>query len=79
VTNGSVVILKPGGGEILAMVGSLDYFNENIDGQVNVALSPRQPGSSIKHVTYAAALEKGGRRATCCGTCRLPSIWVGEN
>jgi membrane peptidoglycan carboxypeptidase len=59
VTNGSVVILKPGTGEILAMVGSLDYFNENIDGQVNIALSPRQPGSSIKHVTYAAALEKG--------------------
>jgi membrane peptidoglycan carboxypeptidase len=59
VTNGSVVILKPGTGEILTMVGSLDYFNEEIDGQVNIALSPRQPGSSIKHITYAAALEKG--------------------
>lgn len=59
VSNAAVVILKPGTGEILTMVGSLDYFNEAIDGQVNVALSPRQPGSSIKPITYAAAMEKG--------------------
>ncbi|MCA9933249.1 MAG: transglycosylase domain-containing protein, partial [Anaerolineales bacterium] len=59
VSNGSVVILKPGTGEILAMVGSLDYFNDAIDGQVNVALQPRQPGSSIKPITYAAAMQKG--------------------
>ncbi|MCP4356479.1 MAG: penicillin-binding protein [Chloroflexi bacterium] len=59
VSNASVVILKPGTGEILTMVGSLDYFNEAIAGQVNVALSPRQPGSSIKPITYAAALERG--------------------
>lgn len=59
VNNGAAVVLKPSNGEILAMVGSLDYFNEAIDGQVNVALSPRQPGSSIKPITYAAALEQG--------------------
>ncbi|HET6443526.1 MAG TPA: transglycosylase domain-containing protein [candidate division Zixibacteria bacterium] len=59
VNNASIVILKPGTGEILAMVGSLDYFNEEIDGQVNVALQPRQPGSSIKPITYAAAMERG--------------------
>ncbi|RMH02295.1 MAG: penicillin-binding protein [Chloroflexi bacterium] len=59
VSNAAVVVLKPGTGEILAMVGSLDYFDESIDGQVNVALSPRQPGSSIKPVTYAAAMERG--------------------
>ncbi|MCB8947607.1 MAG: transglycosylase domain-containing protein [Ardenticatenaceae bacterium] len=59
VSNASVVILKPGTGEILAMVGSLDYFDESIDGQVNVALSPRQPGSSIKPITYATALQRG--------------------
>ncbi|MEM7117257.1 MAG: transglycosylase domain-containing protein [Chloroflexota bacterium] len=59
VSNGSVVILKPGTGEVLAMVGSLDYFNEGIDGQVNIALQPRQPGSSIKPITYAAAMERG--------------------
>ncbi|WP_420629201.1 transglycosylase domain-containing protein [Candidatus Leptofilum sp.] len=59
VSNASVVILKPGTGEILAMVGSLDYFDDSIDGQVNVALSPRQPGSSIKPITYATALQRG--------------------
>ncbi|MFW6068343.1 MAG: transglycosylase domain-containing protein [Chloroflexota bacterium] len=59
VNNGAAVVLKPANGEVLAMVGSLDYFDEDIDGQVNVALSPRQPGSSIKPITYAAALEQG--------------------
>jgi membrane peptidoglycan carboxypeptidase len=59
VSNASVVVLKPGTGEILAMVGSLNYFDDAIDGQVNVALQPRQPGSSIKPITYAAAMERG--------------------
>ena len=59
VSNGSVMALKPSTGEILAMVGSLNYFNDAIDGQVNVALQPRQPGSSIKPITYASALERG--------------------
>jgi membrane peptidoglycan carboxypeptidase len=59
VSNGSVVVLKPATGEILGMVGSLDYFNDAISGQVNVALSPRQPGSSIKPITYVAAMERG--------------------
>ncbi|UCG24692.1 MAG: transglycosylase domain-containing protein [Chloroflexota bacterium] len=59
VNNASIGALKPGTGEILAMVGSLDYFDEDIDGQVNVALQPRQPGSSIKPITYAAAMERG--------------------
>ena len=63
VSNASVVILKPDTGEILAMVGSLDYFDESIDGQVNVALSPRQPGSSIKPITYATALQRGWNTA----------------
>ncbi|MFQ5421693.1 MAG: transglycosylase domain-containing protein, partial [Anaerolineae bacterium] len=59
VSNAAVVVLKPRSGEILGMVGSLDYFNDAIDGQVNIALSPRQPGSSIKPITYAAAMERG--------------------
>lgn len=59
VSNGSVVLLKPSTGEILGMVGSLDYFNDAIAGQVNVALQPRQPGSAIKPITYAAAMQKG--------------------
>jgi len=55
-TNAALVTLKPGTGEILAMLGSLDYHDELIDGNVNVALSPQQPGSAIKPLTYAAAL-----------------------
>ena len=53
--NGALIALKPGSAEILAMVGSVDYRNEEIDGQVNVAISPRQPGSAIKPILYATA------------------------
>ncbi|WP_374688538.1 transglycosylase domain-containing protein, partial [Promineifilum sp.] len=55
-TNAALVAMKPGSGEILAMLGSVDYQNEAIDGHVNVTLSPQQPGSSIKPLTYALAL-----------------------
>jgi penicillin-binding protein 1C len=55
-TNASLVAMKPASGEILAMLGSLDYKDEGIDGNVNVALSGQQPGSAIKPLTYAAAL-----------------------
>lgn len=55
-TNAALVALKPETGEILAMLGSVDYRNESIDGHVNVALSLQQPGSSIKPLTYAAAI-----------------------
>ncbi|MCO5198947.1 MAG: transglycosylase domain-containing protein [Anaerolineae bacterium] len=56
VNNASLVALKPGTGEVLAMLGSVDYHNDSIDGRVNVALSPQQPGSTMKPLTYAAAL-----------------------
>lgn len=56
-TNAALVALDPTNGEILAMVGSRDYFKAK-DGNVNVALRPRQPGSSFKPYVYAAALEK---------------------
>lgn len=58
-SNAALVALDPRNGQILAMVGSLDYFNDSIDGQVNVALRPRQPGSSFKPFAYAKAFEKG--------------------
>ncbi len=45
VTNAAVVVLRPGTAEILAMVGSLDYWNEAIAGRYNAALGLRQPGS----------------------------------
>ena len=64
VTNGSAVVMNPQTGEILAMVGSADFNDVNIDGQVNVALMLRQPGSSIKPFTYLAALQKGWTPST---------------
>jgi penicillin-binding protein 1C len=64
VTNGALVLIRPGTGEILAMVGSADFYNASISGQVNMAVAPRQPGSSIKPLTYAAAFEKGWNPAT---------------
>ena len=57
--NAALVALDPATGQILAMVGSKDYFNDEIDGQVNVATRPRQPGSSFKPIVYAAAFKKG--------------------
>lgn len=59
VGNGAALITDPQTGEILAMVGSSDYFNSDNDGNVNLTLALRQPGSSIKVVNYAAALQKG--------------------
>ncbi len=63
-TSGAAVVIRPETGEILAMVGSADFYNENISGQVNMALAPRQPGSSIKPLVYLAAFEKGWTPAT---------------
>ena len=62
--NAALVAMDPKTGEILAMVGSRDYFDENIDGNYNIALANRQPGSSFKPFTYAVALGKGYTPAT---------------
>lgn len=62
VYNGSVVINNPKNGEVLAMVGSVDYNNtkdKRVDGKVNVAVMNRQMGSSVKPYTYLAAIHKG--------------------
>jgi 1A family penicillin-binding protein len=59
VNNGASLVTNPQTGEILAMVGSKNYFDFANDGQVNVTIRPRQPGSSIKPLTYALAFEKG--------------------
>jgi membrane peptidoglycan carboxypeptidase len=58
-TNAAIVVMQPNTGEILAMVGSVDYNDKSIDGQVNVAIAERQPGSSFKPITYATAFKKG--------------------
>lgn len=55
-SNGALVALKPGTAEILTMVGSADFNSTAIDGQVNVTVRQRQPGSAIKPVLYALAL-----------------------
>lgn len=58
--NAAGIVLDPKSGQILAMVGSKDYWDEKIDGQVNVTISPRQPGSSFKPLVYAAAIQNAG-------------------
>lgn len=62
--NASLVSINPKNGDILAMVGSIDYFDKEIDGNVNVAVRLRSPGSSIKPFAYAAAFQKGYRPET---------------
>ncbi len=65
VNNAAAVIADPKTGEVLAMDGSKDYFDKEIDGNFNVALSDnRNPGSSLKPIIYAAAFEKGYTPAT---------------
>jgi 1A family penicillin-binding protein len=64
VGDAAVVALDPHTGDIWAMLGSPDYFNAAIDGAVNVTLMPRQPGSAIKPITYAAAFGRDYTPAT---------------
>lgn len=59
--NAAAVVIDPRQGEVLAMTGSRDYFDESVDGNVNVTLRPLQPGSAFKPFAYAAAFEKGYR------------------
>jgi 1A family penicillin-binding protein len=58
-SNAALIALDPRSGKILAMVGSKDYFNKSEDGEVNVTISSRQPGSSFKPIVYATAFENG--------------------
>lgn len=57
--NAALVAADPTNGQLLVMVGSRDYFDEEIDGNYNIALAERQPGSSFKPFVYAAAFQKG--------------------
>ncbi len=58
-SNGALIVMDNASGDILAMIGSKDYFDERDGGQVNGALALRQPGSALKPFTYALALERG--------------------
>ncbi|MFZ2593849.1 MAG: PBP1A family penicillin-binding protein [Minisyncoccia bacterium] len=57
--NASLVAIDPKTGQVLAMVGSRDYFDEKIDGKYNIATALRQPGSTFKPIAYVTAFEKG--------------------
>jgi membrane peptidoglycan carboxypeptidase len=59
VDNGAMLVMNPHTGEVLAMVGSADYSNNDIGGQINYTVAPRQPGSSFKPYTYITALMNG--------------------
>ncbi len=61
VSNGALVAMRPETGEIVALVGSADFDNVEISGQVNMALAPRQPGSTIKPLVYLTAFEQRDR------------------
>ncbi len=64
ISNGAALVTKPSTGEILAMIGSADYFNLDNDGNVNVTTRLRQPGSSIKPLNYAVGLLNGWTAGT---------------
>jgi penicillin-binding protein 1C len=57
--NAALMAINPKTGEVLALVGSKDFYDESIDGQVNVPFRPRQPGSAFKPLAYAALFELG--------------------
>ncbi|MEM1140961.1 MAG: transglycosylase domain-containing protein [Pseudomonadota bacterium] len=59
VGNGAALVTRPLTGEILSMVGSADFYDKEAEGEVNIALALRQPGSSIKPLTYAMSLQGG--------------------
>lgn len=64
VSNAAVLTVNAHTGEILAMLGSVNFFDDSIQGQVNVTLRPRQPGSTVKPLAYAAAFERGWSPST---------------
>lgn len=63
VSNAAEVLIDFHTGAILSMLGSIDYYNKSIDGQFNVALSYRQPGSSFKPYVYVTAFAQGASPA----------------
>ena len=55
--NAAVVAIHPQTGEVMALVGNVDYFDEAHHGAINMALVPRQPGSSLKPIVYATGMD----------------------
>ncbi len=73
VKSAAAVIIDNQAHEVIAFMGSPDYFNDEISGYVNLATSFRQPGSTLKPIVYALALEKGCTPATILPDIRFPS------
>jgi len=63
-SNAALVMIEKGNGAVRVMLGGIDYFDATNSGQVNLAISPRQPGSALKPITYAAAFAEGFTPAT---------------
>ena len=78
VGNGAALITRPKTGEILAMVGSKDYFATDEDGKVNVTLAKRQPGSSIKPINYALAI-KDKKITPATAIADIPTCFIVQN
>jgi penicillin-binding protein 1C len=71
VNNAALVALDPRTGEILALVGSADFFDESIHGALDMAISPRQTGSAFKPIIYALALDPARAGAWSAATSIL--------
>ena len=71
--SGALAALDPQTGQLLALVGSPDYFDDSISGAINMALVPRQPGSALKPIIYAAALAPDGPTRWTAATM-LPDV-----
>lgn len=69
--NAALVALNPRSGEVLAMVGSRDYFDAEHDGAINMTLARRQPGSALKPLIYAYALDPANARPWSAATMLL--------
>ena len=78
ISNGAALVTNPVNGDILAMVGSKNYFEENFGGNVNITTSLRQPGSTIKLITYSLALSSGFTEATMLDDSPLAIYNAGE-
>jgi membrane peptidoglycan carboxypeptidase len=77
ISNGAVLVLGVKMGDVLAMVGSKDYYSKEIDGKYNVTTALRQPGSSIKPINYLLALKNGKSMMTMIDDSPItfPSDW----
>ncbi len=64
INNAALVAIDPNSGEVLSLVGSPDYFDDQHGGAINMAISTRQPGSALKPLVYSAALDPGRGNGT---------------